>query len=636
MRLYWKLMLTYLAVILLVLAAAYGYMQPAMHEFLTTQVGDSLAREVRLAGTMLARELSEGESAGDLDDLADLVGRQLRVRVTLIDSTGRVAGDSEVRREGLQELENHANRPEVIEAWAGAVGRSVRHSDTLDTDMLYVARVASGVRGGRMVVRLAMPVHDVSQMQSRVGGVIRIALGFGLLLAALMAYAMSRLASRPITDMARVARSVAAGDFTAHANVPVTSAVELRDLGTALNEMRSEIQRRITDITVNNSRSEAVFSSITEGILVTDQDGRILMTNRAFNRLFGVDRSGKGRMSVELIRNAEVQDAIEQTLSSGEATTQDMALRGVPERNFDVHVAPIVQDGAGIGAVAVFYDITELRELERVRKDFVANVSHELRTPLTAIKGCADTLADGALSDQEAAERFVRTIINHSNRLESLLSDLLDLSRLESGKLSVSREACPVSRIVDGATAAVRLFAEEKEISILPAVDTDVAVRCDPELVEQALVNLLDNAVKYTPNGGSIRVAVRELGEAPVDAAAFSRTASPASTYRPLPSSQQMLDLRVPEGESRGRIAIEVTDTGIGIPSDALPRLFERFYRVDKGRSRAMGGTGLGLSIVRHLMHAHGEDVYVTSELGKGSTFGITLTLAGGHSPQVS
>jgi two-component system, OmpR family, phosphate regulon sensor histidine kinase PhoR len=636
MRLYWKLMLIYLAVILLVLAAAYGYMQPAMHEFLTAQVGDTLAREVRLAGTMVARRLSNGEAAGDLDDLADLIGRQLGVRATLVDSTGQVAGDSEVRREGLQELENHANRPEVIEAWAGAVGRSVRHSDTLETDMLYVARVVSGVSGGRMVVRLAMPVHDVSRMQSRVGGVIRIALGFGLLLAALMAYVMSRLASRPITDMARVARSVAAGDFTAQADVPASSAVELRDLGTALNEMRSEIQRRITDITVNNSRSEAVFSSITEGILVTDQEGRVLMTNRAFNRLFGVDRNGKGRMSVELIRNAEVQDAIEQTLSSGEATTQDMAHRGVPDRHFDVHVAPILQDGVGIGAVAVFYDITELRELERVRKDFVANVSHELRTPLTAIKGCADTLADGALADPEAAERFVRTIINHSNRLENLLSDLLDLSRLESGKLSLSREVCPVRRIVDGAAAAVRLFAEEKEISILPAVDTDVAVRCDPELVEQALVNLLDNAVKYTPNGGSVRVAVRELGGTPVDAAASSRTVSPASTYRPLPSSQQMLDLRVPEGESRGRIAIEVTDTGIGIPSDALPRLFERFYRVDKGRSRAMGGTGLGLSIVRHLMHAHGEDVYVTSELGKGSTFGITLTLAGGHSQQVS
>jgi two-component system phosphate regulon sensor histidine kinase PhoR len=628
MRLHWKLALTYCAVIVLVLGAVYIYTQRAMYDFLVAQTGDTLAREVRFAATVVTHEApSTGE---DPDALADRIGSRLGVRATLIDETGRVVGDSEVHREDLPGLENHADRPEVIGAWSGKVGRSLRHSDTLGTDMLYVAQVLADKGGPRMVVRLAMPVRDLGQIQARVAGVIRIALGFGLVLAAVLAYGMSRLASRPITHMARVARSVAAGDFTARAQVPATSASELRDLCAALNEMRDEIRDRITDVTVANSRREAVLTSITEGILVTEQDGRVLMTNQAFDRLFGAAKGGAGRMPVELIRNGEVQEALDRTLATGEATAQEMTLPSVPERHFDVHVAPIIQEGVGIGAVAVFYDITALRRLERVRKDFVANVSHELRTPLTAIKGCADTLAEGALGDREAAERFVQTIINHSNRLQNLLTDLLDLSRLESEKLTVSRETCPVRRIVEGASASVRQLAEEKSIAVSAEIAGDPNVRCDPKLIEQALLNLLDNAVKYTPNGGSIRVTVRDLGDAPIEGAATARAASSAATFKPVPSGQQMLDLGEPRQDDRKRLVVEVTDTGIGIPSESLPRLFERFYRVDKGRSRAMGGTGLGLSIVRHLVHAHGEEVYVKSELGQGSTFGFTLTVANG------
>ena len=367
------------------------------------------------------------------------------------------------------------------------------------------------------------------------------------------------------------------------------------------------------------------MGSITEGILVVDITGHVLMSNRAFERLFGLTGPTQGRLPVELVRNVEVQTAIEAVLSGSGARTQTMTTSGVPVRHFDVHVAPFLQDGEAIGVVAVFYDITELYQLERVRKDFVANASHEIRTPLTAIKGCADTLADGALNDAAAAERFVHTIVVHSKRLQLLLEDLLDLSRLESGKLVLDLEPVSIHQIVTRAAESVNQIADEKDISIDYEISTDLRVRCDAKHIEQAVVNLMDNAVKYTPEGGSVRVSVQDL-EGEMDEVHQGTVLAPPDAGDSI--NDQPVHIGGTKRRDLPRVAVEISDTGLGIPSESLPRVFERFYRVDKSRSRQMGGTGLGLSIVRHIVGSHGERVYARSELAVGSTFGFTLPKA--------
>lgn len=450
-------------------------------------------------------------------------------------------------------------------------------------------------------------------------GMSWISWGIGFGLAGLLAYGHVRVVSKPLMSMVQFAREMAAGAF---GPVPVGAPdPELRALSAALGDMQHQIQARIDQMALEKSRLEAVLTSITEGILVTEENGRVLMANRAFGKLFGVSSDPAGKMPIELVRYRDVQEAIEHSLSSGQVVFLNLTVSDVLERHFDVHVAPIFQGDTCIGTVTVFYDITELRRLERIRKDFVANVSHELRTPLTTIKGCAATLADGALDDPVAARRFVHMINTHADRLHNLVEDVLDLSRMESGKLTLEVDVCRVRRIVDSAMAQIRGRAAEKHIALEAEVSEDVQVRCDARLIEQALLNLLDNAVKYTPEGGMVRVQVRD----------FSRDENGRRRNRVSPESgesrreaQQMTTARAVRGDYQ-RIALEVKDSGIGIPLASMSRVFERFYRVDQGRSRAMGGTGLGLSIVRHIMEAHGERVYVESELGKGSLFGLTL-----------
>ena len=578
-------MLACLSVLVLALASAHLYLDRVIRDFWVYHLEQRLLREVRFARVHLSEVANTDE---DLIPLVNEVGLRLGVRTTLINGQGRVLADSETDPSAL---ENHANHPEISAVRQQGRGTSVRYSNTLDIEILYVATAVPEIGGGHLVLRLALPLRDMGHIKQRIAQAIWIASTLGLCLALLLAYATSRYISRPILDAIWFVRNIASGRLK-HRTLRVGSTRELRDLGTALDDMRRQIQTHIGQITLEKSRLEAVLTSITEAILVTDQSGRILMGNGTFEKLFGVSDAMEGRMPIELVRHREVQDAIEQTLKTGQVVFLDLNRSDSRESHFDVQVAPILQDDQMAGSVTIFYDITELRRLERIRKDFVANVSHELRTPLTAIKGCAATLADGALDDKEAAQRFVQMINTHADRLHNLVEDILDLSRIESGALPLETGVYPIQKMVDSVVGQIRPLAKEKNLAIEIKIKKNVQVQCDRKLIEQALLNLLDNAIKYTPEGGQIWIQARD--------------------FKHVENMQT-------------RIALEVKDTGMGIPLSDMNRIFERFYRVDKGRSRAMGGTGLGLSIVRHIMDAHGERVYVESEQGKGSTFGLTL-----------
>ena len=369
------------------------------------------------------------------------------------------------------------------------------------------------------------------------------------------------------------------------------------DFALVLDDLRERTRQRLTQLTVEKSRLEGILESITEGIMVTGRDGRVVMANKALGQLFGNSSSFEGRMPVEVVRNNDVEEAISRSLTDEVAVSVEMSPRGGGECHLDVHIAPIEKDGECIGVVTVFYNITKLRQLERVRKDFVANVSHELRTPLTVIKGYAETLTDGALDDRQTAERFIQIITSQADRLNRLLDDILDLSRLEAENLAIKFESCELRGLVENCISSVTQPAARKQIAIELDIPHDLRVSCDCKLIEQAIINLLDNAVKYTPDGGSVQVFCAAAGK----------------------------DGEESEGQSKA--ILRVKDTGIGIPHQDLERIFERFYRVDKGRSRAMGGTGLGLAIVRHILQAHGERVWVKSELGKGTTFAFSLRI---------
>lgn len=408
---------------------------------------------------------------------------------------------------------------------------------------------------------------------------------------------------RPLKRMEEEIRSLAAG-----AEVRLSIPPQAQGLGLALQELGQWRHRQVAQLHSEQSRLAALLDSVTAGILVVDQQGRVVLANRALAEFFGLQTPLQGKRHPEVARNAQAQEAIDLALSQGRAETRELSLPG--GLHLEVQAVPIRRDGERQGAVAVFYDLTRMRLLERMRKDFVANVSHELRTPLTAIKGCAETLADGALEDLQTATRFVKIIDDHACRLTRLLDDLLNLARLESDQLEVQKESCKLRGLVESCLSTVAQNAAAKDLKVEVEIAPQLSAWCDRRLVEQGLINLLDNAVKYTPEGGKVRVWAGEM-------ARLSPAKGTGERAEILP------------GQGGGdRIAVAVSDTGIGIPAADLKRVFERFYRVDKGRSRAQGGTGLGLSIVRHVVEVHGEQLWVVSALGQGTTFGFTLPAA--------
>jgi len=533
---------------------------------------------------ILQGEVREVPLAG-LEDWAHQASLRARARVTVIDPRGVVLADS---HHDPETMENHAQRPEIQAAYRNGVGSSTRHSATVNRDLCYLALRLDDQKEPGRVLRLALPLEDVDSAIAAVRWRILSA----SLLAALVALVIANFFSQSFTRRIARLRAFAEGLVSEHfAQAPLPTADdELGALGRSLNSTALQLRDLVDRLSVESAQREAILASMVEGVLAVDNSLRITFANESFARAVGAANPIPAKLPlVELVRNPDLREILAGVLASGASVKRRLQLPGAAERIFEVQAAPL-SSGTARGAIAILHDITDLERLERVRKDFVANVSHELRTPLTAIRGYAETLLEGALEDKENNRRFLEIIKAHAIRLNNIASDLLALSELESGKVRSGPEPVPVRAAVESALRTVEAEARVRGIAVACGRMEDARVLGDRFQIEQALVNLLDNAVKFNRPSGEVLVEITR----PTD----------------------------------GRVSISITDTGIGIPYDDLPRIFERFYRVDKARSREVGGTGLGLSIVKHLAERLNGTVTVESQLGKGSTFTLQFPIA--------
>ncbi|MFB3825456.1 MAG: ATP-binding protein [Bryobacteraceae bacterium] len=536
------------------------------------------AVEARLAAqARLLRAEAAGVEAARLEAWARQAAQNAQARITIIDPRGVVLADSE---HGPESMENHAGRTEIRKAYGGGMGFAIRRSATLGRDLCYLAMpLADPARPG-WVIRLAIPLRDVDAAIAAIRWRVFGASGAAALIALAMAGFFSRNFTRRVRRLqafaVRLPDSAGSGKLAADAND------ELGMLASSLTQAAARLRDLFDQVSTESARRETILASMAEGVLALDGGMRVSFCNDAFARAAGARPPvPEGLSAVELVRDPRLLELLKRSLASRERLRDRLQLHGA--RSFEVHVTPLGKDGA----LAILHDITELERLERVRKDFVANVSHELRTPLTAIRGYAETLLDGALEDAENRRRFVETIRAHAVRLNNIASDLLALSELESAQAPAENETISVRGAVEAALRAVEPEARACGVTLRRGRMDAVDAAGSGLRLEQALVNLLANAVKFNRPGGEVRVDV----------------------------------LRAADGGAH----IAVADTGIGIPSEDLPRIFERFYRVDKARSREVGGTGLGLSIVKHVIERMRGTLQVESRLGEGSVFTVML-----------
>jgi len=575
-----KLIAVLAGLVLVVVATAGAVATRSLRELETSRIEQGLVDRAHLVLELRAA-LPAGATSSTLQRFAERAGEVAKARVTLIRPDGRVVGDSRVVGSEVGSLDNHAARPEVAAAFRGEIGRSSRWSDTLRRRLMYVAVPPDEAANGE-VVRLAVDLAEVDASAAALRRELLLAGAVGLAGALVLSYIISRLTLRPVGQLREVVAAIADGKLERRLRWPARD--ELGEIAASINRLAEQMHERLAEATAEKVQLEAVLTSMVEGVLVLDAEGRIKLANPRLQELLDVWEDPRGRRPRDLVRNQALHQAIFDATSSGEPVVREIEIER-PEPRFLLMHAVAVPASAGGGCVAVFHDESEVRRLDRVRRDFLANASHELRTPLTSIQGFAATLLGNSTSPEER-DKYLDVISRNAERLSSLIDDLLELSKIEG-----RREMLRPSEVDVGAVACMLLEdlaprLAQRGISARPDVSDDATAWADRRAVEQVLTNLLDNAIKYSHENGEIRVSIRS---------------------------------------STGRLEVAVSDSGVGIPAEDIDRVFERFYRVDKARSRALGGTGLGLAIVKHLVQGMGGEIRVESEPGVGSTFTFWL-----------
>ena len=582
-RLLWQLYPSYLLITLIALIAAAWLGSKTMRQFIFEHNASDLKSFARFFEQQVLEHFSPLDETA-IDRLCKDINKRSEFRTTVILPTGKVVGDSE---QDPGKMDNHMDRLEVIQAMRGKVAVSTRYSLTLRKNMMYVGvplKIHTDTVG---VLRTSMAMTSIDATVQRIQKKIWSGGIFIAVFAAVISLIVSRKISLPIEEIRRGAERFTDGDF--QYKLPVYESEEIGSLSETMNQMASELNERISTITRQRNELDAVFSSMVEGVIAVDTDECIINMNHATVHFFDCRPAQmQGRSIQEVIRNTELQKFIRSILAGNTQIEKDIALFSGTERVVNAH-GTVLHDAAGdsIGALIVLNDVTRLRKLENIRRDFVANVSHEIKTPITAIKGFVETLRDGGTKNTEQTERFLEIIDRHAKRLEAIIEDLLNLSRIEQdSEKNIRLTETIVADVIRNSAQICMEKAISKNINMEVSCNENISAKMEPRLFEQALVNLLDNAIKFSGEGSDILLTATQ---------------------------------------AENEVVIDVSDHGCGIEKKHIPRLFERFYRVDKARSRNLGGTGLGLSIVKHIAQAHSGHISVESVVGKGSTFSIHL-----------
>jgi two-component system, OmpR family, phosphate regulon sensor histidine kinase PhoR len=554
---------------------------------LVNSIEESLIIESGLVRELVGESLIGGI---DMENNISKIKQTTNTRITIIDAKGNVIIDTE---KDHFTMENHAGRPEVIAALSGDLGKSIRYSDTLKVDLMYIAQPIYKAGSVIGAVRLAKPLYEINALLYKLYFNILIAVMAGILIASLLGYRMAVNITKPIEEITYIASRIAKGDFSKRINIKDRN--EIGILAGSINDMASKLNDTIMSLQDKNIKLESIMSSVVNGIIAIDSSERVLFINPVAQSLLNItEKDIVGKHLLQVVRNNSIDTYLKAILQDKKFFDNEIIIDDPDERVLKFYTNPIKQtDESDIdGIIITLQDITELRKLERMRTEFVANVSHELKTPLTSIKGFVETLKMGDIEDKQDTERFLNIIEAEADRLYRLINDILSLSELEQKRVKTAKEEIKVEKTIREVISMLKSQGDKKNIEL--ALDIKQGLNNligDTDMLKQMLINLVDNAIKYTPENGKVLVEAYNL------------------------SDETEMD----------KIVIKVKDNGIGIPEKHIPRLFERFYRVDKARSRRVGGTGLGLAIVKHIVILYNGEIEVESEVGKGTEFRIIL-----------
>ena len=575
-----------LVVTLGVLAVLSPLLTQGIEERQIELVKAELQKNLALAGKLYIQR--NPAQTANLNEFTGDLARTLHARISVFSSQGRVLGESSDSPTPMTSADNPASHPEFMAALADGQGFDIRIDPAQNGKALYAAQLVRGGDGFSAVLRASLPLARITDSVFQINELVMIALVVGAVLSLAASILIYRAIKQPVGDLARTAQAIAGGDlFRRIRRYPHH---EIGELVQIFNAMADTIQEKIENVTEARDHLEAILKGMAEGVLVTDAQGRILFANKALRNLLDLERDPAGSMPSEIIRNADLVSAMRQIRHGTPRLFRQIRTLGTNPRHLEARVVRISQQDGPAGCVAVLRDNTEQIRTEQIRRDFVANVSHELRTPLTAIQGAAEVLLGGALNSPEDANRFVEMIQRQSSRLKQLSQDLLDLSIIESGRKKTHAGPVMASELAEDILSTMSEVAIKHEVQLEARLhEENLQFQADQSQVEEALINLVDNAIKYSGQGGRVILSMQAV---------------------------------------KDEIWLSVEDDGPGIEPEHLPRLFERFYRVDNNRSRQMGGTGLGLAIVKHLAQAQGGRVEVKSQPGEGSTFTIIIPKA--------
>lgn len=586
----WRLAMLHFIIVTVSLLAIGGYLIWRIERFYMTDLEDQMVNEALITAELINNLLQAENSDQLIDQTCKTIGDKTGHRTTFLTPDGWVIGDS---REEPHLMENHLNRPEIQSALEQGKGASQRYSSMLAMDMYYVALLLERDGETAGIIRLAVPLSYIRSSISQLRAILVSGLFLALFLSSLLSLRFSGKIIRLLDEVGRVARGIAAGNF--EKRVAYQRDDELGVLARTINEMGETLQENVEQIVGAKNRLETVMSAMTSGVILFNERGNVDFINDAIENIFGLNKDRVvGEPVNKAFRNYLLYNQLQKVLASGELRSFDLNLFFPETRVFQVHMIPIKDHVSAktTGALAVLYDVTGLRSLERMRSEFAANVSHELRTPLTTIKGYAETLLDQTnWQEPQTAFRFLKIIDKEAERLARILDDLLKLSQIESHKGIMKKQMVFIRQSVEEAISLLGKQAAAKKLEVKLEVGTGAcSVQGDPDWLLQLFIDLLDNAIKYTPQGGRIVFAIEEKGN---------------------------------------ECSVAVSDTGIGIAPEDLPYIFERFYRADKARSRRLGGTGLGLAVVKHVVEAHNARIEVASTVGEGSTFSVFFPMGG-------